>query len=82
MSDETTQVEEQNAETAAPAPEITPTPEAAAQAVEAQEPEPRKDVEMVLCMVSKEMVPLEETIELERKKGEVLRLHQRYKKFE
>lgn len=37
--------------------------------------------EKVFCAVSKEMVPIEETVEVERKKGEVLRIHQRFKKF-
>ncbi len=88
MSDENTQVEEQTEETPVPAPETASTapasPEAsseaapAAPAEKAEEPE----VEMVQCMISKQRVPLSETIELERKKGEVLRIHQRYKKFE
>lgn len=38
--------------------------------------------EMVFCAVSKQMVPKEETIEIERKPGEVLRIHRRYKKYE
>ncbi len=37
--------------------------------------------EMVICAVSKQEVPLDETIELERKKGEKLRIHSRFKKF-
>lgn len=37
--------------------------------------------EMVMCAVSKQQVPLDETIEIERKKGEKLRIHSRYKKF-
>jgi len=38
--------------------------------------------EMVMCMVSKQKVPLDETVEIERKKGELLRVHARYKRFE
>ncbi|RMG10706.1 MAG: hypothetical protein D6729_19175 [Deltaproteobacteria bacterium] len=38
--------------------------------------------EQVFCAVSKQMVPKEETIEIERKPGEVLRIHRRYKKYE
>ncbi len=38
--------------------------------------------EMVVCAVSKKEVPLEETVEIERKKGEMLRIHSRYKKFD
>ena len=91
MSDETPQVDEQPEETSVPEASSIPSepaaaaaPEAAPQSVAAveEEPEPAKDVETVLCMISKQQVPLSETIELERKKGEVLRIHQRYKKFE
>lgn len=38
--------------------------------------------EMVFCAVSKQMVPIEETVEVERKKGETLRIHKRFKKYE
>lgn len=43
--------------------------------------ETKTAVETVMCSVSKEQVPLDETIELERKKGETLRVHSRFKKF-
>ena len=74
-------------------PETTETPEkpeaaetaqveAAGQAEgEGADEAPESDVEKVLCMVSKQMVPIDETIELERKKGEVLRIHSKYKRF-
>ncbi len=42
---------------------------------------PETSGEMVFCAVSKQMVPIEETVEVERKKGEVLRIHERFKKF-
>ncbi|MDF1563732.1 MAG: hypothetical protein P1V51_11860 [Deltaproteobacteria bacterium] len=78
MSDETQQIEETE-KTETPAA-VAEAPAKAAAPIEEQAEE-KKDVEMTMCMVSKQMVPLEETIELERKKGEVLRIHSRYKKF-
>jgi hypothetical protein len=65
-------------------PETTPETEAAEAAEAATAPEaeqPAAEIEMVFCAVSKQQVPASETIELERKKGEMLRIHARYKKF-
>ena len=43
--------------------------------------EKAKVTEMVMCAVSKQQVPLDETVEIERKRGEKLRIHARFKKF-
>lgn len=68
----------------APPPEAEAAAEPAAEATEAAAPEEAEKTsgEMVFCAVSKQMVPIEETVEVERKKGEVLRIHKRFKKFE
>ena len=51
------------------------------QEVEGAAAETAKETELVMCAVSKQNVPLDETIEIERKKGEMLRIHARFKKF-
>lgn len=43
---------------------------------------PEPEGEKVLCAVSKKMVLLEDTVEIERHKGETLRIHKRFKRFE
>lgn len=43
---------------------------------------PATDTRTIFCAVSKQMVPFDETIEVERKPGEMLRIHKKYKKYE
>jgi hypothetical protein len=61
--------------------EATKVEDASPAGAETEAQAPASEVEKVLCMVSKQMVPIDETIELERKKGEVLRIHRKYKRF-
>ena len=44
--------------------------------------EPKKDVQKIMCFVSKQMVPLNETVEVDYAPGKKVRVLPRYVKFD